>query len=345
MEFNAKQIAEFLHGTVEGDDLVTVNNVCKIEQGKQGELAFLANEKYTPYIYETNASIVIVNNDLKLEKPVKATLVRVKDAYSAFASLLDIYNKYRFNRVGLSSLAFVDKTSHIGENCYIGEFAVIDRNVKIGGGSKIYPQVYIGENVKIGKNVTLFAGVKIYHDVTIGDNCIIHSGCVIGADGFGFAPLEDGTFKKIPQTGNVIIESDVELGANTCVDRSTIGTTLIKKGVKIDNLCQIAHNTSIGDSTVISAQSGLAGSTSIGSYCFIGGQVGFAGHLKVGNKVKIGAQSGIISDVEDGAAVLGSPSINAREFMKNYAYFRKISEMEKRLRSIENKLKDQDCNK
>lgn len=344
MEFSAEQIAGFIDGKVQGDKNVKVNNVCKIEQGSEGKLAFLANEKYNHYLYDTKASIVIVNDSLVLEKPVKTTLIRVKDAYSCFAKLLEIYNQYKFARTGISSLSFVGEGSTLGEDCYLGEFAVIDKNVTIGQSCKIYPQVYVGQNVKIGNNVTLFAGVKIYHDVTIGDNCIIHSGCVIGADGFGFAPLEDGSFKKIPQIGDVVIEQDVELGANTCVDRSTMGTTLICKGTKIDNLCQIAHNTTIGNSTVMSAQTGLAGSTQIGSYCFIGGQVGFAGHLKVGNKVKIGGQSGIISDVEDGATILGTPAINARDFMKNFAYTKKLSEMEKRLRAVENQLKQKENN-
>ena len=339
MEFTAKQIAEFLGGTIEGNPEVTINNVCKIEEGKANGLSFLANPKYASYLYTTKASAVIINENFTLENPVSTTLIRVKDAYSAFASLLEIYNQYRFARTGISSLAFVNDSASIGQNCYLGEYSVIDKHVVIGSNSKIYPQVYVGENVKIGENVIIYAGVKIYHDVTIGNNCIIHSGAVIGADGFGFAPLNDGTFKKIPQTGNVIIEDNAEIGANTCIDRSTMGSTVIHKGAKIDNLCQIAHNVTVGSNTVMSAQTGLAGSTQLGSNCFVGGQVGFAGHITIGDRVKIGAQSGVISNIKDDSQVFGSPAINPKEYMRSYALFKKLPEMEKRLRELENKIK------
>ncbi|MBO6118627.1 MAG: UDP-3-O-(3-hydroxymyristoyl)glucosamine N-acyltransferase [Bacteroidales bacterium] len=340
MELSAKQIADFLQGTTEGNSEVTVNKVCKIEEGEPGGLSFLANPKYAQYIYSTEASAVIVNEDFVLEKPINATLIKVKDAYSAFASLLELYNQYRFNRKGISSLAFVNDSAKVGEDCYLGEYAVIDKDAVIGTNCRIYPQVYIGEGVKIGNNVTIYAGAKIYHDVVIGNNCIIHSGVVIGADGFGFAPLSDGTFKKIPQTGNVIIEDDAEIGANACIDRSTMGSTVIHKGAKIDNLCQIAHNVTVGSNTVMSAQTGLAGSTQIGNNCFIGGQVGFAGHIKIGDNVQIGAQSGVMSNVKDNSRLFGSPAINPTEYMRAYALFKKLPEMEKRLRELENKLTD-----
>ena len=341
MEFTAKQIAEFLGGMVEGNPSVSVKNVCKIEEGEQNALSFLANPKYAPYLYTTKASIVIINEDFKLENPISATLIRVKDAYSAFASLLELYNQYRFSRTGVSSLAFVNDNAKIGEDCYLGEYSVIDKGAVIGQNTRIYPQVYVGENVKIGNNVTIYAGAKIYHDVVIGNNCIIHSGVVIGADGFGFAPLNDGTFKKIPQTGNVIIEDDVEIGANACVDRSTMGSTVIHKGAKIDNLCQIAHNVTVGSNTVMSAQTGLAGSTQLGSNCFVGGQVGFAGHITIGDRVQIGAQSGVMSNVKDDSKVFGSPAINPKDFMRSYTLFKKLPEMEKRLRELESKLQGQ----
>ncbi len=340
MEFSAKQIAEFLHGRVEGDENIKVTKVCKIEQGEKGSLSFLANPQYAHYIYDTEASIVIVNEDFLVEKKINTTLVRVKDAYTAFATLLGIYNQYRFDRIGISSLSFIDKSATIGENCYIGEFAVLDKQVTLGKNTKIYPQVYIGENVKIGNNCVIYAGVKIYHDVTIGDNCILHSGVVIGADGFGFAPQKDGSFKKIPQIGTVIIEQDVEIGANACVDRSTFGPTIIHKGVKIDNLCQIAHNVEVGSNTVMSAQTGLAGSTKVGENCLFGGQVGFAGHIQIGNKVKIGGQSGVLNDLKEEGQYLGSPAIPLREFMRSYTCFKHLPDIEKRLSELEDILKN-----
>ncbi|MBR1769020.1 MAG: UDP-3-O-(3-hydroxymyristoyl)glucosamine N-acyltransferase [Bacteroidales bacterium] len=339
MEFTAKQIAQFMQGEIEGDPEVKVSTLCKIEEGKEGALAFLANPKYTHYIYDTLASVVIVNDSLALERQPKATLIRVKDAYSSFASLLEMYNQYRSCRSGVSSLSFVDKTAVLGEDVYLGEFSVVEKGSSIGENSKIYPQVYVGENVHIGKNVTIFAGVKIYHDTVIGDNVIIHSGVVLGADGFGFAPLEDGTFKKIPQIGNVIIEDDVELGANTCVDRSTMGSTVIKKGTKIDNLCQLAHNVKIGQNTVMSAMTGVAGSTSIGDNCFIGGQVGFANSIKVGNRVKVGAKSAVMKNMKDDSAIQGNPAFSSRDFLKSSSVFRHLYELEKRVRELEKECK------
>ena len=339
MEFTAEQIAQFLQGRVEGDASVKVNNVCKIEEGKQGALAFLANPKYYHYIYDTQASVVIVNEDFVLEKEVSTVLVRVKDAYSAFATLLELYNSMKNKkREGISSLSFIHKETSIEQNVYVGEFSVIEKDAHIGEGSQIYPQVFVGENVKIGKNVTIYPGVKIYHDCVIGNNCILHSGCVIGADGFGFAPLPDGSFKKIPQTGNVVLEDDVEIGANTTVDRSTMGSTILKKGVKLDNLCQIAHNVSVGNNTVMAAQTGIAGSTSIGKNCFIGGQAGVVGHVNIGDGVKMAAKTGAISNVEDNTEIMGHPHLKARDYMKSFILFKKLPELEKRIRELEKQL-------
>ncbi len=339
MEFTALQIASFLKGKVEGDVDIKVSSLCKIEEGKQGAMAFLANPKYAHYIYDTQASIVIINEDFHLERKTKATLIRVKDAYSGFATLLELYNQHKQQRNGVSSLAFVDKEVLLGENVYIGEFSVLEKQVTLGNNTKIYPQVYVGENVKIGNNVTIFAGVKIYRDTVIGDNCIIHSGVVLGADGFGFAPLADGTFKKIPQVGNVVIEDNVEIGANTCVDRSTMGSTIVKNGTKLDNLCQIAHNVNIGQNTVMSAQTGVAGSTSIGDNCFIGGQTGFVNSIKIGNRVKIGAKSGIMQNVKDDAVIMGIPAFSMKDFFQSAVLYKKLPELEKRIRFLEQQLK------
>lgn len=340
MEFTALQIAQFLKGRVEGNQDIKVTSLCKIEEGKQGCLAFLSNPKYAKYIYETKASVVIINEDFHLEKSVEPTLIRVKDAYSSFASILELYNQYKLQRSGISSLAFVNKEAKLGENVYLGEFAVVEKGAVVGNDTKIYPQVYVGENVKIGNNVTIFAGVKIYSDSVIGDNCIIHSGVVIGADGFGFAPLSDGTFRKIPQVGNVIIEENVEIGANTCVDRSTMGSTIVKKGTKLDNLCQIAHNVKIGQNTVMSALSGVAGSTSIGDNCFIGGQSGFANSLKVGDRVKVGAKTGVLQNVEDDAVVMGNPSFALKDFLRSVTIYKRLPELEQRIRTLEQQLKE-----
>ncbi len=338
MEFSAKQIAQMLEGRVEGNENAVVGKLCKIEEGEEGGLSFLANPKYNHYLYSTKASIVIINEDFEQEEEIKTTVIRVKDAYSCFAKLLEIYNQYRLNKNGISSLAFIDKQAEIAEDVYVGEFAVISKGAKIGKGSKIYPHVYIGDDVKIGENVTLFAGVRIYHDTVIGNNCILHSGAVLGADGFGFAPLADGTFKKIAQIGNVVIEDDVEIGANATIDRATMGSTKVMKGTKIDNLCQLGHNVVIGQSTAMAAQTGVAGSTKIGSNCFIGGQVGFSGHIKVGDRCSIGAQAGIISDIKDEARIIGSPAIDAKAYMKSYVYFRKLEQMKNKMDELEKRL-------
>ena len=327
-----------LEGRVEGNENAVVGKLCKIEEGEEGGLSFLANPKYNHYLYSTKASIVIINEDFEQEEEIKTTVIRVKDAYSCFAKLLEIYNQYRLNKNGISSLAFIDKQAEIAEDVYVGEFAVISKGAKIGKGSKIYPHVYIGDDVKIGENVTLFAGVRIYHDTVIGNNCILHSGAVLGADGFGFAPLADGTFKKIAQIGNVVIEDDVEIGANATIDRATMGSTKVMKGTKIDNLCQLGHNVVIGQSTAMAAQTGVAGSTKIGSNCFIGGQVGFSGHIKVGDRCSIGAQAGIISDIKDEARIIGSPAIDAKAYMKSYVYFRKLEQMKNKMDELEKRL-------
>lgn len=338
MEFSAKQIAQMLEGRVEGNENAVVSKLCKIEEGEEDGMSFLANPKYNHYLYSTKASIVIINEDFEPEEEIKTTVIRVKDAYSCFAKLLEIYNQYRLNKNGISSLAFIDKQAEIAEDVYVGEFAVISKGAKIGKGSKIYPHVYIGDDVKIGENVTLFAGVRIYHDTVIGNNCILHSGAVLGADGFGFAPLADGTFKKIAQIGNVVIEDDVEIGANATIDRATMGSTKVMKGTKIDNLCQLGHNVVIGQSTAMAAQTGVAGSTKIGSNCFIGGQVGFSGHIKVGDRCSIGAQAGIISDIKDEARIIGSPAIDAKTYMKSYVYFRKLEQMKNKMNELEKRL-------
>lgn len=338
MEFSAKQIAQMLEGRVEGNENAVVGKLCKIEEGEKGGLSFLANPKYNHYLYSTKASIVIINEDFEPEEEIKTTVIRVKDAYSCFAKLLEIYDQYRLNKNGISSLAFIDKQAEIAEDVYVGEFAVISKGAKIGKGSKIYPHVYIGDDVKIGENVTLFAGVRIYHDTVIGNNCILHSGAVLGADGFGFAPLADGTFKKIAQIGNVVIEDDVEIGANATIDRATMGSTKVMKGTKIDNLCQLGHNVVIGQSTAMAAQTGVAGSTKIGNNCFIGGQVGFSGHIKVGDRCSIGAQAGIISDIKDEARIIGSPAIDAKAYMKSYVYFRKLEQMKNKMDELEKRL-------
>lgn len=340
MEFTAGQISQMLGGEVVGNDNAVVNTLCKIEEGIEKGMSFLSNPKYEHYIYDTKASVVIVNKSFEPEKDIKTTIIKVDDAYACFAKVLDIYNEYMLNKEGVSSLSFISKTSTIEGEPYIGEFAFIGENVKIGQGAKIYPHVYIGDNVQIGDNVTFFSGAKVYHSCIIGSNCNINSGAVIGADGFGFAPLADGSFKKIAQIGNVILEDNVDIGANTTIDRATMGSTIIKKGVKLDNLIQIAHNVIIDENTVMAAQAGVSGTTKIGKNCFIGGQVGFAGHITIGDNVKIGAQSGIMSNIEDNASVLGSPSWSARPYMKSYLYFRKLPDLADKINELEKRIKE-----
>ncbi|MCE1167961.1 MAG: UDP-3-O-(3-hydroxymyristoyl)glucosamine N-acyltransferase [Sphingobacteriia bacterium] len=336
MEFSAQQIAALLSGTVEGDPEIKVSQLSKIEEGKPGTLSFLANPLYTQYIYTTAASIVIVSDKFIAEKEIASTLIRVADPYASFATLLDLYNKLRNDKKGVSKLAHISDTAVVGEDIYVGEFSVIGDYVKLGNNVKIYPQAYIGDNTIIGDNTTIYAGVKIYSDTVIGNNCTVHSGTVIGADGFGFAPQQGDTFKKVAQIGNVVIEDWVEIGANTCIDRATLGSTVIKRGVKLDNLIQVAHNVEIGNNTVIAAQTGISGSTHIGANCMFGGQVGIAGHLKIADEVKMAAQSGVASSVKTkGAVIMGAPAIDAHAYQRAYVVFKQLPELEKRLRELE----------
>lgn len=338
MEFSAQKIAEYLNGTVEGDKNVTVKSISRIEEGEVGSLSFLANPKYISHIYNTQASIVLVNRDFVAEKKIHSTLVRVDDPYKAFASLLELYSQFKLQKIGIDKSAIVRENTIIGENIYLGAYVVIEAGVKIGNNVKIYPHSYIGENVEIGNDTLIYAGVKIYNDCSVGKNCIIHSGAVVGSDGFGFAPETNSDFKKIPQIGNVIIEDRVEIGANTTIDRSTIGSTIIRNGVKLDNLIHVAHNVEIGENTVIAAQTGISGSTKIGKNCLIGGQVGFAGHIKIGENVKIGAQSGILSDVPDNAIMQGSPASKLKSFYKSTVLFNKLPEINTQVNKIQKEI-------
>jgi UDP-3-O-[3-hydroxymyristoyl] glucosamine N-acyltransferase len=340
MEFTAKQIGNLLKGKIEGNENVLVNRLSKIEEGTEGSLSFLANPKYIQYIYSTKASLVIVNDDFVAESPVSATLIRVPNAYEGFIRLLEIYNKIQLDKKGVEQPSFVSSSAKLGSDCYVGAFAYVGNNAVIGNNVKIYPQVYVGDNVVIGDNTTLFAGTKVYSDCVIGKNCTLHTGTVIGADGFGFSPNEANNYKKVPQIGNVIIEDYVEIGANTSIDRATLGSTIIRSGVKLDNLIQIAHNVEIGENTVIAAQTGVAGSTKIGRDCMIGGQVGIAGHLTIADKVKVGAQSGIGRNVAEGEIIQGSPAFNIGEFQRSYVLFRKLPELEKRIKELEQIISD-----
>ena len=335
MKFTAAEIANLLEGTVDGDDTVEISSLSKIEESTHGSLTFLANPKYTPHIYTTNASLVIVNDDFKLEDQISPTLIRVTDAYQAFSTLLKYYNKNIVSKEGIESSSIIDKTSNIKSSCYVGNFTIIGKNVSIGENVFVGSHVVIEDNVSIGDNTKIetFSVIKTYSN--IGSNCYIHSGCVIGSDGFGFAPKEDGTYNKIPHTGNVEISDYVEIGANSTIDRATLGSTKILRGVKMDNQIQIAHNVEIGSNTVIAAQTGIAGSTKIGSNCIIGGQVGIIGHLKIGNNVSIQGQSGIISNIKDGAVIQGSPAIGYKDFNKSYVYFRRFPSIIKRLEILE----------
>lgn len=339
MELSAKQIAELLDGVVEGDENVMVSGLAKIEEGNIGKLTFLANPVYTNYIYSTKASIVIVNKNFIAELPVQATLIRVEDAYSAFAKLLQYYNKIKLHRSGISEKSSIEKSVIVGKDVYIGDFVSIAAGVIIGDGVKIYPNVTIGENVKIGEKTIIFAGASIYSDTIIGSYCTIHSGVVIASDGFGFAPQKNNVYEKVAQIGNVIIEDFVEIGANTTIDRATLGSTIIRKGVKLDNLIQIAHNVEIGENTVIAAQSGISGSTKIGKNCMIGGQVGIVGHLTIADNVKIAAKAGISANItEEGAILMGAPAFELDKFKRAYVYFKNFEKLAARISNIEKKL-------
>lgn len=337
MEFTAKKIAEFVQGRVVGDENATVNSFAKIEEGKPGAISFLSNDKYTQYIYTTDASVVLVDEGLKLDNEVKCTLIRVKNAYEAVAKLLQLYESIKPKKKGVSSLAFIDPTAEISKDCYIGPFVAIAQNAKIGDGAILHPHVTIGESATIGNNTEIYSNAVVYHNCKVGNNCILHAGCVIGADGFGFAPTADG-YDKIPQIGIVTIEDNVEIGANTCIDRSTMGSTYIRQGVKLDNLVQIAHNTDIGANTVMSSQVGIAGSTKVGEWCMFGGQVGIAGHIKIGNKVMLGAQSGVPSSLKDNQELIGTPPMEMKPYFRSQAIFRRLPEMYKELNELRKEL-------
>ena len=325
MEFKATEIAAFLNGEVVGNGDIKVFNVSKIEKGKPGTLAFLANAKYENYIYETQASVVLVNKSFVPQKNISATLIKVDDAYKAFASLLELYLLAKTNlKIGIEQPSFIHESVTTGKDIYVGAFAYISGNAKIGNNVKIYPHVFIGENASIGDDCVLYDGVKIYDDCIIGNRCILHSGCVIGADGFGFAPQNNGVYKKIPQIGNTILEDDIEIGANTTIDCGTMDSTVIRKGVKIDNLVQVAHNCDIGENTVIAAQSGIAGTTKVGKNCRFGGQVGLAGHITVGDNVQIGAQAGVANSVKDNETLLMSPAFNVKDAAKAAVIFKNL---------------------
>lgn len=340
MEFTAKMIAEFLKGEIEGDPEIRVNNVSSIEEGKPGTLSFLANPKYIQYLYTTNSSIVLVNKDFIPKGKVDVTLIKVDDAYKAFASLLDMVQNAIPQKVGIDPKASISESAVIGTDCYIGDFAVISENVKIGKNVKIYPQVYLGDNVVIGDNTVIHPGVKVYMGCTIGNYCTVHAGTVIGSDGFGFAPTAE-EYKKIPQIGNVVIEDNVEIGSNCSIDRATMGSTIIRKGVKLDNLIQIAHNVEVGDHTVMAAQTGISGSTKIGKFCMFGGQVGSAGHIKIADKVKVGAQSGIANNIkQEGTALLGTPAFDFRRATRSVAAYKNLPDMVNRLNQLEKELKE-----
>lgn len=343
MKFTAQQIAEALAGVVDGNPEVEVNNLSKIEEGKPGTLSFLANPKYTSYIYDTKASIVIVNKDFKPEKDISATLIRVDDAYGSFAALLEMYQQTKGKRSGISPSSSISESASIGKNVYIGDFVSIGENTIIGDNSFIHPNTTIGFNCRVGDDTIIYSGVNIYDDCLVGNECTIHAGAIIGADGFGFAPQDDNNYRKVPQIGNVILEDRVEIGANTTIDRATIGSTVIKQGVKIDNLIQIAHNVVVGENTVIAAQTGISGSTRIGKNCMIGGQVGIIGHLNIADGVMIAAQSGIGKSItETGSVHEGSPAFQYRDFQRSYIHFRRFDKIVKRINDIEFKLKNND---
>lgn len=340
MKFTAQQIATALDGTVEGNPDIEVANVSKIEEGVQGTLSFIANPKYASYIYETNASIVIVSSDFKLEKAVSPTLIRVKDPYLSFATLLEMYQNSKTKRTGISEKASISKSAIIGKNVYIGDFVVIGEETEIGDDCIIYPNSTIGFNCKIGNGSLLYSGVNIYDDCIIGSECTIHAGVVIGADGFGFAPSDNNSYKKIPQIGNVILEDRVEIGAQTTIDRVTMGSTIIRRGAKIDNLVQIAHNVIVGENTVIAAQSGVSGSTKIGKNCLIGGQVGIIGHLEIADGVMIAAQSGIGKSIKEEKSIHeGSPAFAIRDFQRSYIHFRRFDKLVKQVNDLERNIK------
>ncbi len=333
MKFTAQQIASFINGEVIGNKDAEVYTFAKIEEGTAGALSFLANPKYTEYIYTTNSSVVLVNKDFEANGDIKATLIKVDNAYESLAKLMTMYEASKPKKQGISSLASISPTAKVGENCYIAPFAVIGDGCEIGDGCYIHDGVSVGDGAKVGNNCILYAHVTVYHDCRIGNNCILHSGCVIGADGFGFAPTANG-YDKIPQTGIVVIEDNVEIGANTCIDRATMGSTVVHSGVKLDNLIQIAHNDEIGSHTVMASQAGIAGSAKIGEWCMIGGQAGVSGHCKMGDRTIVGAQCGIIGSRKGGETLLGSPAMDAKEFIRASAYLKKLPDLDKKVKEL-----------
>ena len=339
MEFSAKQIAEFIQGTIVGDENATVHTFAKIEEGIPGAISFLSNPKYTPYIYDTQSSIVLVNNDFVPEKEVKATLIKVNNAYESLAKLLNLYEMSKPKKTGIDPLAYIAPTAKIGENVYIAPFACVGDNAEIGDNTSLHPHATVGSGAKIGHDCILYPNVTVYHDCRVGNHCILHAGSVVGADGFGFAPSPEG-YEKIPQIGIVVLEDNVEIGANTCIDRATMGATIIRKGVKLDNLIQIAHNVEVGSHTVMASQVGIAGSTKVGEWCMFGGQVGVAGHIKVGNKVNMGAQSGVHSSIKDGEALIGTPPMPLKSYFKSSAVFRKLPDMYLELNSLKKEIEE-----
>lgn len=339
MEFSAKQIAAFIQGEIIGDENATVHTFAKIEEGIPGAISFLSNPKYTPYIYETEASIVLVNKDFTPEQEVKATLIKVDNAYESLAKLLNLYEMSKLKRTGIDPRAYVAETAKIGKDVYIAPFACIGDHAEVGDNTVIHPHATVGGGAKIGSNCILYANATVYHDCRVGNNCILHAGCVIGADGFGFAPTPQG-YEKIPQIGIVILEDNVEVGANTCIDRATMGATVIHSGVKLDNLIQIAHNDEIGSHTVMAAQVGIAGSTKVGEWCMFGGQVGIAGHLKIGNQVNLGAQSGVPGNIKSGSQLIGTPPMELKQYFKASIAQKSLPEMQIELRNLRKEIEE-----
>lgn len=340
MKFNAQQIADFLGGKVEGDQSVQVSKFAKIEEAEAGSLTFLANPKYTNFVYETAASVILVNDDITFEKEINATLVRVPNAYESLAKLMQMYEQSKPKKKGKSRKASIAKSASLGKGCYVGEFASIGDNVKVGANVKIYPNVCIGDNAVIGDNTVIYPNVTIYHECQVGSDCVLHSGAVIGADGFGFAPSDDDNYEKIPQIGNVILEDRVEIGANATIDRATMGSTIIRRGVKLDNMVQVAHNVEIGANTVIAAQTGISGSTKLGARMMVGGQVGFAGHISVADEVKIGAQSGVSNNVtKEGAILMGSPVTDMSTWRRASIVQKNLPDMQRTINRLERELK------
>lgn len=335
MKFTAAQIATILEGTIDGDASIEVSQLSKIEEGTLGSLTFLANPKYTPHIYKTNASLVIVNNDFVADEPIVPTLIRVPDAYQAFSTLLEFYDKQKAAQAGIEKTTIIGEQSSIDDTAYIGHYSVIGKNVNIGKNVTIHAHVVVEDDVVIDDDTVIYQHSTIHSSTSIGKFCVVHGGCIVGSDGFGFAPKEDGTYKKIPQTGRVVIEDHVDIGANSTIDRATLGETRICRGVKLDNQIQIAHNVEIGPNTVIAAQSGVAGSTKVGSNCVIGGQVGIIGHLKVGDNVKIQGQSGVTSNIKSNQALYGTPAMSYKDYLKSYIFFKRFPSIVKRLEALE----------